>query len=149
MNEHYFKVILVDDDEDDRFLFKEAFQGLKLNTELALFENGQEFIDYLGTTTDGLPEIVFLDLNMPLINGLECLRHLRKFDKFKDIFVAIYSTSSSEKDMRDTLRHGANIYIQKPNNFTTLTNVIDRALRTCHQYATSELDKHTFLMKLP
>lgn len=149
MKKHFFKVILVDDDEDDRFLFSEAFESLAIQTELALFKNGQEFIDYLENTGDSLPEIVFLDLNMPVRNGLECLQYLRKIDKFKDVFVAIYSTSSSDRDMEATLLHGANIYIQKPTNFKTLTNVIDRALKTCYQYTTSQLDKYNFLLKLP
>ncbi len=148
MKEHNFKIVLVDDDEDDRFLFSEAFKNLKIKSDLTLFKDGQEFVDYLENDLGKLPEIVFLDLNMPKKNGLECLQYLRKNDKFKDVFVAIYSTSSSDKDMEATLLHGANIYIQKPTSFATLTKVIDRALKTCYQYATSQLDKHSFLLKL-
>lgn len=148
MKEHFFKVILVDDDEDDRYLFSKAFQSLNIKTELQLFKDGQEFVDYLESGLGNLPEIVFLDLNMPIKNGLECLQYLRKDPKYSDIFVAIYSTSSSDTDMEATLHHGANIYIQKPSNFKTLTNVIDRALKTCYQYATSQLDRHGFILKL-
>lgn len=149
MGNHFFKVVLVDDDEDDRFLFSEAFDSLKMNTKLALFKNGQEFIDYLEKAASEIPEVVFLDLNMPVKNGLDCLQYLRKNSRFKDVFVAIYSTSSSPEDMNITLTHGANIYIQKPNNFKTLTAVIDKSLKTCYQYTTSQLDKHSFLLKLP
>jgi len=148
MKEHFFKVVLVDDDEDDRYLFSEAFQSLKIKTELALFKNGQEFIEYLENSPDILPEVIFLDLNMPIKNGLECLQYLRKNKRFKNIFVAIYSTSSSDKDMEAALLNGANIYIQKPSNFKTLTNIIDRTLKTCYQYSTSQLDRQNFLLKL-
>ncbi|MFS4418262.1 response regulator [Maribacter sp. 2307ULW6-5] len=148
MKKHFFRVMLVDDDEDDRFLFSEAFETLEVKSELQMCHNGQEFIDHLENNPEQLPEIVFLDLNMPIKNGLECLRYLKQHSKYNDIFVAIYSTSSAEKDMEDTLLAGANIYIQKPNNFQTLRSVIDRAMKTCYQYATSQLDRHSFLLKL-
>lgn len=138
----------MDDDEDDRFFFSEAFDGLKTKSKLSLFKDGQEFIDSLESNLFGLPDIVFLDFNMPKKNGLECLKYLRNNDKFSNVFVAIYTTSSSIRDMDATLQHGANLYIQKPANFGTLTTIIDSALKTCHQYAAPQLNKHSFLMKL-
>ena len=148
MEKQLFNIVLVDDDEDDRFLFSEAFEELKVATELLLFKNGQEFIDYLDSGLQRIPKLIFLDLNMPIKNGMECLKYMRKNELFNDIFVAIYSTSSSEKDIEETFLNGANIYIQKPNNYANLTKVIDRAVRVCLQYGTSALDSSNFLLKL-
>lgn len=148
MEKQLYNVALVDDDEDDRFLFSEAFEELKVATELLLFKNGQEFIDSLENGLQHIPQLIFLDLNMPLMNGMECLKYLRQNTLFKDIFVAIYSTSSSEEDMEETFLNGANIYIKKPHNFSTLTKVIDRAVRVCLQYDNSNLDRNNFLLRL-
>lgn len=148
MEKKLFNIVLVDDDEDDRFLFSEAFEELKVATELLLFKNGQEFIDYLDSGLQRIPKLIFLDLNMPIKNGMECLKYMRQNELFNDIFVAIYSTSSSEQDIEDTFLNGANIYIQKPNNYSTLTRVIDRAVRVSLQYDTSNLDRNNFLLKL-
>lgn len=148
MGKSLYSVVLVDDDEDDRFLFSEAFEELKVATELLLFKDGQEFIDYLEKGLENVPKLIFLDLNMPIKNGLECLRYLRKNRIFDDIFVAIYSTSAAEKDMEVTFLNGANMYITKPSDFSSLVRVIDRAVRTCLQYDNSQLNREHFLLKL-
>lgn len=149
MSENLFKVALVDDDEDDRFNFMEAFGMLKIKTELLLFNDGQEFIDYVDVDSNIMPELIFLDLNMPRKNGIDCLKYLRKRKNGNELFIAIYSTSSAIKDMDMTFTNGANIYIQKPTNFDILTKVIDRTLKTCYQYKTSHLSRENFLLKLP
>jgi CheY-like chemotaxis protein len=121
---------------------------LKVATELLLFKNGQESIDYLDSGLQSLPKLIFLDLNMPIKNGMECRKYIRNNVIFNDIFVAIYATSSSDQDMEETLLNGANIYIQKPNDFFTLTKVVDRAVQVCLQYDTSSLDRKNFVLKL-
>jgi DNA-binding response OmpR family regulator len=59
---------------------------------------------------------------MPLKNGLECLKEIRNNEKFKEILIAIYSTSGAEKDIHETFINGANVYLKKPNNFELLKN---------------------------
>jgi len=86
-------IVLADDDEDDRMFFGEALEELALQVKVSLFKNGQELLDFLNLPNTVLPNLVFLDLNMPVKNGWECLREIRKNTKLKDLSVAIYSTS--------------------------------------------------------
>ncbi|MDY7394989.1 response regulator [Aureibaculum sp. 2210JD6-5] len=147
MSLNNLNVFLADDDEDDRSLFEQALSGLKIKTNLSLFKNGKELMDYL-KKQDNKPHLIFLDLNMPIKNGMECLKEMRQNGKLKDIPVAIYSTSSSEKDIEDTFINGANIYINKPNNFTALKKVIEKILQLNWQYQTSNLNKDNFLFRI-
>ena len=106
-----------EDDEDDRMFFKDAIDEIQMKTNLLLFGNGQEFLDHILLPGQSLPHLVFLDLNMPIKNGIECLEELRAQERFKNLSIAIYSTSSSDQDIEDTFIKGANIYINKPNDF--------------------------------
>ncbi len=141
------KIILVDDDEDDRDLFSKAIDELKINTDLLMFKDGYELLDHLKDDPN-LPSIIFLDLNMPIINGMDCLKEIRSDQKYSDISIAIYSTSSSENDIDETFIHGANIYINKPYSYTKLKDSIGKVLKMNWQYFNSSLNKETFLLRL-
>jgi len=141
-------IALADDDEDDRTLFKEAIDEIPIETKLSLFNHGQELMDHLSLPNIILPHLVFLDLNMPIKNGMQCLQEIRKNPMLDQVAVAIYSTSSSEKDIESTFIHGANVYINKPNNFYNLKDVIERVLQVNWQYQTSNLNKDNFLFRL-
>ena len=143
-----FKVVLVDDDEDDRLFFQDAIEELKLKTNLILFKNGLELMDYLNGHTFELPHIIFLDLNMPIKNGLQCLKEIRSNDIFKQLSIAIYSTSSTESDILETYIHGANIYFTKPSNFSLLKKAIKKVLSINWQLHTTNLDRENFLLRL-
>lgn len=142
------KVVLVDDDEDDRLLFKEAIEEIRIRTKLSVFDNGQELMDYLKLPNIVIPHVIFLDLNMPVKNGIQCLKEIRSDKRFKDLIIAIYSTSSSDRDMEDTFMNGANIYINKPVSFDKLKEVVERVLQINWQYHTSNLNRETFLFKI-
>ncbi|MBP2830697.1 response regulator [Aquimarina sp. U1-2] len=148
MNLDALKVVLVDDDEDDRLLFKDAIEELDINTNLLLFSNGQEFMDYISLSGQPLPHLVFLDLNMPVKNGIQCLSEIRNTTNLKDVSVAIYSTSSSEKDIEQTFIKGANIYINKPNDFSKLKKAIREVLKLNWQYHTSNLNRDNFILSI-
>lgn len=138
------KICLVDDDQDDREIFQEAFNDLNSGNDLSTFNNGLEVIDYL-TSVEVIPDIIFLDLNMPLIGGLETLREIRKNERLKTLSVAIYSTSSTDKDIEETLAAGANIYITKPASFSSLKDMLKKVIKMNWQYLNSELDKDNFV----
>ncbi len=148
MNLDALKVVLVDDDEDDRLLFKDAIEEVDINTNLLLFANGQEFMDYISLSGQPLPHLVFLDLNMPIKDGIQCLTEIRSSKNLKDLSVAIYSTSSSEQDIEKTFIKGANIYINKPNDFSKLKKAIKEVLKINWQYQTSNLNKNNFLLSI-
>ena len=148
MNENYINVILADDDEDDRLFFSEAFDELKINTKVSTFNDGVYLMDYFNSEDAILPQVLFLDLNMPRKSGLECLKELRADEKFKDVAIAIYSTSSSEEDVENTFVLGANIYIKKPSDFKSLKKVLSDVVTLNWQYHTNGLNKDNFLLRL-
>ena len=141
-------IILADDDEDDRNFFKDAFSEIKLNTELKMFKDGFELMTYLNNPDIILPHILFLDLNMPRKNGIECLLEIKKLDYLKDMAVAIYSTSSSEIDIEETFVKGANIYIKKPNDFESLKKTLNVVTTLNWQYHTNSLNKENFILSI-
>ena len=104
-------------------------------------------MDYLNSENSQLPEILFLDLNMPKKNGIECLHEIKANPKFENIAVAIYSTSSSEEHIEETFVSGANIYIKKPNDFNTLKKVLSDVVTINWQYHTSGMNKDNFLLR--
>ncbi|WP_339889232.1 response regulator [uncultured Flavobacterium sp.] len=148
MQEDYILITLADDDEDDRLFFTDAFDELKINTVVNTVKNGRELINFLDHPETVLPNIIFLDLNMPILNGIECLKEIKLNDRFKDIAIAIYSTSSSEADVENTFVLGANIYIKKPSNFNDLKKILSDVVTINWQYHTSGLNKDNFLLRL-
>lgn len=148
MQENYTHVVLADDDEDDRLFFIEAFEELKMQTKVTVYKDGFTLMDALNQSGSILPNILFLDLNMPKKSGLECLQEIKNNDRFKDIAIAIYSTSASEEDIEDTFVNGANIYIKKPNNFNILKKILSDVVMMNWQYHTNELNKDNFLLRL-
>ncbi|MDP3399384.1 MAG: response regulator [Bacteroidales bacterium] len=148
MNKNPIHILLADDDEGDRLLFTVAFSELKIKTVVSTVNDGTELMEWLNKKENSLPYILFLDLNMPPSSGLECLKEIKTDEKLKDVFIAIYSTSDSEKDMEDTFLNGANVYITKPNDFTQLKQVLDKAVMTASQYQDQSLIRENFLLKV-
>jgi CheY-like chemotaxis protein len=147
MNVKSIKILLADDDEADRLLFKEAFDELNIDTSVDTVNDGEELMTQMqNTDTENLPHILFLDINMPKKNGLECLKEIRANKKYKEVSVAIYSTSASEKDMQETFLHGANVYIHKPNDFQELKKVLEKAVTYANIYQDPPFNKENFLL---
>lgn len=141
-------IMLADDDEDDRLFFKEAFEEVKIKYKISTFNDGEQLMDYLYEANNPLPDIIFLDLNMPRKSGIECLKEIRNNDRLKKISVAIYSTSSSEQDIEDTFVSGANVYIKKPNDFNMLKKILSDVVHINWQYITDGLNKDSFILSL-
>ena len=148
MTADYINICLADDDEDDRLFFTDAFDELKINTKVKTFNDGVELMNYLNSENSILPNVLFLDLNMPKKNGVECLLEIKQNEKFSDIAIAIYSTSSSEEHIEETFVNGANIYIKKPNDFENLKKILSEVVSMNWQYHTSGLNKENFLMRM-
>lgn len=142
------KIMLVDDDEDDRILFQDALDSLRLSIELITLKHGKELIEYFDDSVNPFPDMIFLDLNMPYLSGLECLPILRRNVGLQSVPIAIYSTSSSKKDMEEALVNGANVYINKPNEFIKLQEIIKRIIDINWQYMNSDFDADTFVMSV-
>lgn len=141
-------VLLADDDEDDRSFFIDALNELKINTVVDVVKDGQELINHLSQTDVSLPHVLFLDINMPYKTGIDCLDEIKKDDRLKEIAIAIYSTSGSEKDIEETFIRGANVYIKKPDSFSLLKKVLSQVITLNWQYHTSGLNRDNFLLSL-
>jgi len=148
MREDYTYVVLADDDEDDRLFFVEAFEELRIQTKVEVYKDGIELMCALNQPDAVLPNILFLDLNMPKKSGLECLIEIKENNRFKDIAIAIYSTSASEEDIENTFVQGANIYIKKPSAFNDLKKILSDVVTINWQYHTNGLNKDNFLLRL-
>jgi len=148
MEREYIHIILADDDEDDRMFFTDAFDELKISTKVQTCNDGVELMEYLNKDDSILPNVLFLDLNMPMKNGIECLHEIKADKRFDDIIIAIYSTSSSEEHIEETFICGANIYIKKPSDFSELKRVLSYVVTLNWQYHTSGLNKDNFLFRM-
>ena len=148
MTQEPIQILLADDDEDDRLFFKEAFDEIKIKTQVQFVNDGVELMNHLNQNGNQLPHILFLDLNMPRKNGIECLLEIKRMIQLQNIAIVIYSTSSSDQDIEETFVHGANIYIKKPSDFTTLKRILEEVIKVNWQYQTSGLNRANYLLSL-
>ncbi|MHA6289321.1 response regulator [Maricaulis sp. CAU 1757] len=127
-----FTILMVDDDPDDRLLFKEACEEVRLRNPLEFLENGEQLLDYLkrrGNYADQkdkpYPGIVLLDLNMPLKDGREALEEIKADADLRHIPVIILTTSKDEDDILSSYGLGASSYIVKPISLDRLMRVVN------------------------
>ena len=113
-------VLLVDDDEDDRTLFTEALTVLDKSIQCWTAVDGKHALDLLMYDLVVLPDVIFLDLNMPKMNGMELLKAIKNHRSYRNIPVIIYTTSSNPEDMKRTRELGAVDFVTKPSNFDAL-----------------------------
>ena len=124
-------IIVADDDTDDQFMLKEAFSSLNFDKEICTVENGEELLDYLNKKGKyanmvlPVPKLILLDLNMPKIDGRQCLRLLKENREFCKIPIIIFSTSNNPEDISQPYELGANSYIIKPYSYNELVEIID------------------------
>ena len=116
-------ILLADDDQDDTEMFCEVLAGIDENIICHYADNGDEALKMM-QKQDTIPSVVFLDLNMPIMNGWECLRQLKRDERYKEIPVIMISTSSHKNDMETAANLGAVCYFVKPNTFKDLKQVL-------------------------
>ncbi len=137
-------ILLADDDDDDRLLFTDVLREFSKDSTLTVAHNGEHLMNLL-TDIPSLPDVLFLDLNMPLKNGIECLDEIRKNEKLRKLPVVIFSTSSHPGTIDRTYEGGAHLYIRKPNDFKSLRNVIHHALSIDWHHSTKP-EKEQFVL---
>jgi CheY-like chemotaxis protein len=122
-----FCILLADDDDDDTFLFREALEQIQVKAKLVVAENGMKLMDIL-QGNDAKPDLIFLDMNMPVKNGLECLQEIRESEELLHIPVVILSTSVADYPIELAYTAGANLYIQKPTSFSALVDTLKKCI---------------------
>ncbi len=125
-------ILLVEDNEGDIVLTLEAFEESKILNKFSVVRNGKEALDFLFRQhpfQDAQePDIILLDINLPLKSGIEVLQEVKNNDQVKHIPVIMLTTSSSEKDISLSYKHHANCYITKPvevSKFLEAVNAIE------------------------
>lgn len=125
------KILVADDDADDRMMIKDAFEESRLNNDIDLVEDGEQLIAYLRRegefahlAGEPYPGVVLLDLNMPRMDGREALREMKADPDLCCIPVVALTTSEAEEDILRTYGLGVNSFITKPVTFEGLVKIV-------------------------
>ncbi len=113
LQQPHINILLADDDKDDRFLFEKALKDIAVAFQLTTVSDGERLMDHLLNRSVSLPDVIFIDLNMPRKNGSECLVIIKQNEKLKHIPVIIYSTSLHDVIAELLYQNGAHYYLQK------------------------------------
>jgi CheY-like chemotaxis protein len=126
-------ILMADDDVDDRLLVREALSEAAVPHSLHFAADGQMLLDYLkgegayaGRADTPAPELILLDLNMPLKDGREVLREIRSDPVLRRIPVVVFTTSRADTDVRQMYELGANSFVTKPAAFADLVRLMKR-----------------------
>lgn len=128
MKKSKIHILLAEDDNDDRLLFQEALNDLPVKTELTTVPNGEQLMELLTKKRKRLPDVLFLDLNMPRKNGFSSLGEIKRNNDLDQLPVIIFSTATEEEKVRQVYKDAAHYYIRKPPTFSELKNVILKVL---------------------
>jgi CheY-like chemotaxis protein len=121
-------VFFADDDLDDQDFFKKALSRVDQSIHLITAINGEEALAKLFLFFNRIPDLIFLDVNMPRKSGLECLNEIKKNNRFEHTPIVMYSTSFQEKDIQESKFHGALDFFKKPTSLSVLENYLRSVL---------------------
>ncbi len=121
-------ILLADDDTADCLLFKDALEELPVSANLTIVHNGEQVIEELSREGSNMPDVLFLDLNMPRKNGFATLGAIKRSIELQNLPVIVISTSSDPNMVKNVYRDAAHYYICKPVDFSQLKKVIFEAL---------------------
>ena len=122
------KIMIIDDDADDRSFFQEAINNISPVIETHVCDSGMQALALIQENKIAEPDYIFLDFNMPMINGSECLVELKKILCHKITNIIILSTSDMKEDVDDAMRLGAKLFLTKPNTFQELCSMLKGVL---------------------
>ena len=120
------KILLIDDDKDDQFFFERTVKSFPQSIVCDVAGDGFGGLDYL--LKNALPDIIFLDLNMPLMNGFDFLKVIKSDDNLKHIPIIIFTTSNHQTDIAHAEQLKAFGFLTKPNNLNNLSRLLLKAL---------------------
>lgn len=121
MNRRRINILLAEDNKLDAELVQEAFTDSQVNHDIQVVGDGEAALTMLKHRT---PDVLFLDLNLPKMSGLDVLREMRKTPGLSHVLVIILTNSTSDDDVYAAYRGGANAYIRKPLGFDNLLKVV-------------------------
>lgn len=119
----YRNILLIDDDQDDQEIFLAALRSLSDSVLCSVADKANDALSKL-STKNLTADLIFLDLNMPLMSGQEFLKEIKQDDGLKHIPIVIFSTTSNNRTVQETKNLGAHDFITKPDNFDELRTII-------------------------
>lgn len=131
-------ILLVEDDAVDVMTVKRCFKQLKVSTQLLVAGNGEEALLQLSKESVAMPCIILLDINMPKMNGLELLQHLKSSAKLKKIPVVMLTSSKEDTDVSRCFELGVSGYLVKPVEYEQFVQIIELF---CGYWSKSELPR--------
>jgi len=141
-------IVLADDDSDDRLLFEEAIDELPVSVQLHIYNNGDELLEWLIDKKTKLPDVLFLDLNMPRKNGFATLAEIKRNPKLQSLPVFIFSTATNKEMIKQVYKDAAHYYIRKPVQFQDLKVLIYKSLRLIADNNTTLPGKENFMLTI-
>jgi CheY-like chemotaxis protein len=146
MNSKQLNILLADDDADDCLFFKEALVELPMSMNLIAVHDGEQLMHLLINETIDLPDILFLDLNMPRKNGFECLSEIKSSEKLKRLPVIVFSTSFEQEVVNRLYSNGAHYFIRKPSEFSQYKKIIQQSLELVDQGVLTKPAREDFVL---
>lgn len=119
---------IADDDPDDQEIFIKALEEVTESCKCFTAADGEDAFLKLSSEKVFLPDLIFLDLNMPKVNGKQCLVKIKQEQRLQHIPVIMYSTTAEKKEMQEALHLGAAYFLQKPNLFADLCKALDQLI---------------------
>ncbi|HUR30642.1 MAG TPA: response regulator [Saprospiraceae bacterium] len=123
------RVFLIDDDFDDQEFFSIAVKKLNEANECVFAKDGEHGLELIRVDENFQPDYIFIDYNMPRMNGLELLEEIRKIERFRDTHVYMYSTTDSTATMDHAKKLGATGFIVKPSGLQVLVEILKVIIR--------------------
>ncbi|MFB9080097.1 response regulator [Flavobacterium procerum] len=149
MKQKIFKhILLADDDLDDCDFFSEVFTEKFPEVKLSVSNNGEALITLLEGPPKPEADLIFLDLNMPILSGAECLRKIRSSPELKSHIIIIFTTSSNPSDIQKMYAMGANYFITKPVSYQDLIQLIDKAMHLVSDNNAEQPSFENFYIKI-
>jgi CheY-like chemotaxis protein len=121
-------LLIIDDDPDDREFFCDALKEVDETAICYSFKNGFEALNMLNSDLSPIPDFIFLDLNMPMLSGKQCLAELKKLRKLERTHIVIYTTSKLTDDFSETKQMGAMHFVTKPTSYVDLCETLSNVL---------------------
>ncbi len=141
-------ILLADDDEDDCLFFENALAGSLISTNLTTVSDGEQLMHMLKNKTHELPDVLFLDLNMPRKNGFECLSEIKLNSRLKLLPIIVFSTSFEQEVVNKLYQDGARYFLRKPSEILQYKKIILQTLTMIEQANITQPDKDNFVITI-
>lgn len=146
MNSSKIKILIANSDHDDAELWVTCLKEIIPNFDIIRATDGVQCLRYLKTISS--PDLVFLDLNLPLKNGIECLRDIRNEELLKDTPIIVYASSKNIRDIDAAYKFGARFYLVKPDTFGKFIKLLKSVFTLLGESVRKQLDKTNFVIRL-